>query len=329
MKKAWAFLTAAALLAGLAGCGGSGSSAANDAQGSGTVAASYKVGIVQYMEHSALDSATQGFQDALKEKLGDQVEFDVQNAQGEATNCTTIASKFVNDGVNLILANATPAAQAAAQATGEIPIVGTSITDYVSAGLVADDEAPGGNVTGTSDLNPIKEQVALLQALCPDAESVGILYCSAEKNSEVQVELATAEFEAQGIQVQAYAAADSNELQSVVTKAASENDALYIPTDNLLANNMEIVKNITVPEKIPVICGEENMVTIGGLASYSIDYYTLGYKAGEQAYEIMVNGADPATMPIEYMAKEDLKVVVNDEIAQEIGVTIPEDLGVE
>lgn len=327
MKKAWAFLTAATLLISLTGCGGSGETT-TDSQASGG-AATYKVGIVQYMEHSALDSATQGFQDFLTEKLGDQVEFDVQNAQGEATNCTTIVSKFVNDGVDLILANATPAAQAASQATGDIPIVGTSITDYVSAGLVADDQQPGGNVTGTSDLNPIKEQVALLQSLCPEAKSVGILYCSAEKNSEVQVALATEEFEAKGIAVQAYAAADSNELQSVVTKAAGENDALYIPTDNLLANNMEIVKNVTVPEKIPVICGEENMVTIGGLASYSIDYYKLGYKAGEQAYEILVNGADPASMPIEYMAQEDLKVVVNEEIAQEIGVEIPEDLGVE
>lgn len=327
MKNAWVFLSAAALLISLTGCGGSGEPTADSQASGGT--ATYKVGIVQYMEHSALDSATQGFQDFLTEKLGDQVEFDVQNAQGEATNCTTIVSKFVNDGVNLILANATPAAQAASQATGDIPIVGTSITDYVSAGLVADDQQPGGNVTGTSDLNPIKEQVALLQSLCPEAKSVGILYCSAEKNSEVQVALATEELEVKGIAVQAYAAADSNELQSVVTKAAGENDALYIPTDNLLANNMEIVKNVTVPEKIPVICGEENMVTIGGLASYSIDYYKLGYKAGEQAYEILVNGADPASMPIEYMAQEDLKVVVNEEIAQEIGVEIPEDLGVE
>ncbi|WP_367924921.1 ABC transporter substrate-binding protein [uncultured Ruthenibacterium sp.] len=326
MKKAWALLTAVLLLVSATGCGGTGSDQTSGDSQQGASAASYKVGIVQYMEHNALDAATQGFQDALKEKLGDDVAFDVQNAQGEATNCTTIASKFVNDGVDLILANATPAAQAAAQATGDIPIIGT---DYVSAGLVKDDKAPGGNVTGTSDLNPIKEQVSLLKTLCPDVQTVGILYCSAEKNSEVQVELATEEFEAQGITVQTYAAADSNELQSVVTKAASENDALYIPTDNLLANNMEIVKNITVPEKVPVICGEENSAMVGGLASYSIDYYKLGYKAGEQAYEILVNGADPATMPIGYMEQEDLKVVINEEIAAEIGVTIPEDLSLE
>ena len=329
MKKALAFLVAATLLAGLTGCGAGDSETTSAGSGGSATAASYKVGIVQYMEHNALDSATEGFQDALKEKLGDQVEFDVQNAQGEATNCTTIASKFVNDSVDLILANATPAAQAAAQATADIPIVGTSITDYVSAGLVASDEEPGGNVTGSSDLNPIKEQVTLMQTLCPDVQTVGILYCSAEKNSEVQVELATEEFEAKGITVQTYAAADSNELQSVVTKAAGENDALYVPTDNLLANNMEIVKNITVPEKIPVICGEENSAMVGGLASYSIDYYKLGYKAGEQAYEILVNGADPATMPIAYMEQADLKVVINEEIASEIGVTIPDDLGIE
>ena len=289
-------------------------------------AETYNIGIIQLVEHNALDKATEGFQAALKEKLGDSVSFNYQNAQGEATNCTTIATKFVNDGVDLILANATGAAQASAQATDTIPIVGVSITDYEVAGLVESNEAPGRNVTGCSDLSPIAEHVKLMQQLCPEVKSVGIVYCSSEDNSVVQAEQARAAFEDAGCTVQEYTAADSNEIQTVVTKACSEQDALYIPTDNLFASNMEIVKNIAVPAKIPTICGEENMVNSGGLATYSVNYYTLGYQAGLMAYEILVNGKDPASMPIQFMESSDLTLVINEEVAEELGITIPSDL---
>lgn len=285
----------------------------------------YTVGIIQQMEHAALDEATRGFQDTLKEKLGDQVVFDYQNAQGEQTNCATISTKFVSDGVDLIMANATTALQSAAAATGDIPIVGTSVTDYVTAGVVQSNDAPGYNVTGVSDLAPVDQQIALLQKLVPDAQKVAIVYCSAEPNSLFQSELAQAELDKAGIAWEEFTAADSNEIQAVITNAITDCDVVYIPTDNTMANNMEIIKNVTVPAKIPVICGEENMCGVGGLATLSISYYELGCKAGEMAYEILVNGADPATTPIAYVS-DDITPKYNAEIAAELGMTMPEDM---
>ena len=271
----------------------------------------YHIGIIQLVEHQALDAATEGFQKALKEKLGDKVEFDVQNAQGEETNCATIATKFVNSNVDLIMANATQAVISSATATSDIPIVGTSVTDYVTTGTVKSNDAPGGNVTGTSDLAPIDQQVELLQKLLPDAKNVGILYCSAEANSVYQAE-----------QAQKYL--DSNDIQQVVTKAADENDAIYIPTDNTIASNMEIVKNVTVPAKVPVIAGEENMCSAGGLATLSISYESIGYNAGLMAYDILVNGKNPADMPIQYA--DDVTLKYNADIASELGIEIPDDM---
>ena len=285
----------------------------------------YTVGIIQQMEHAALDEATRGFQDTLKEKLGDQVVFDYQNAQGEQTNCATISTKFVSDDVDLIMANATTALQSAAAATGDIPIVGTSVTDYVTAGVVQSNDAPGYNVTGVSDLAPVDQQIALLQKLVPDAQKVAIVYCSAEPNSLFQSELAQAELDKAGIAWEEFTAADSNEIQAVITNAITDCDVVYIPTDNTMANNMEIIKNVTVPAKIPVICGEENMCGVGGLATLSISYYELGCKAGEMAYEILVNGADPATTPIAYVS-DDITPKYNAEIAAELGMTMPEDM---
>lgn len=284
----------------------------------------YKVGIIQLVEHEALDAATEGFQEALTEKLGDKVEFDLQNAQGEETNCATIATKFVNDGVDLILANATQALVSSATATDEIPIVGTSITDYVTTGTVASNDAPGGNVTGTSDLAPIDQQIELLKKLVPDAKKCGILYCSSEANSVYQADQAKKYMEDAGIEVSTYTVADSNDIQQVVTKATDENDVLYVPTDNTIASNMEIVKNVTVPAKVPVIAGEENMCKVGGLATLSISYQSIGYNAGLMAYDILVNGEDPATMPIQYADEFTLKY--NPEIATELGIDIPDDM---
>ena len=318
MKRLLALImTTLMLMSLLAGCG-----AASEAKDG------YTVGIVQLVQHVALDQATQGFQDALTEKLGDQVHFDVQLASGETTNCTTIVTKFVNEGVDLIMGNATPAVIAAKEATATIPIVGTSVTDYVAAeaAIVESNEAPGANVTGYSDMSDIAAHVELTQKLCPDAKTVAILYCSAEPNSVIQGNQAKELYEAAGIATITLTASDITTISTVVTSACDQADVIYIPTDNLFAENMESVKNITEPAKIPVICGEGGMVLSGGTASVAIDYYVLGYRAGEMAYEIMVNGADPATTPIGFMTAEDMELVINEENLAAIGLTIPEDM---
>ena len=222
------------------------------------------------------------------------------------------------------MANATTALQSAAAATSEIPIVGTSITDYVSAGVVDSNDAPGSNVTGASDLAPIDQQIDLLIKLCPEAKAVGIVYCSSEANSVFQAEKAEEIMKEKNLEVEVYTVSDSNDIQAVVTTAAGEVDAIYIPTDNTMADNMEIVKNITVPAKLPVIAGEENMCSVGGLATLSISYYSMGYSAGKMAYEILVNGADPAEMPIQYAEEVTLKY--NKEIAELIEWEIPADM---
>lgn len=286
----------------------------------------FKIGIVQLAEHPALDAATQGFQDALTEKLPDQVEFDLQNAQGEQTNATTIVNKFVNDKVSLIMANATNSVKAAREATSTIPIVGTSVTDYVKSGLVESNEAPGGNVTGASDNNPVDVQVELLAALVPDAEVVGIVYSSAEENSEIQAVEAKAALEAKGYEVKIYTVADSNEIQTIVTKACTEVDAFYEPSDNLIASNVPTMANITTAAGIPVITAESSMCEAGFLATYSISYYDLGLKAGEMAFEILVNGADPATTPIFTFDTSNLTLFINQEVADALGIVIPEGL---
>ncbi|MCH4193458.1 MAG: ABC transporter substrate-binding protein [Butyrivibrio sp.] len=281
----------------------SGSDTAAGAASSGTK--TYHVGIIQQLEHPALDKATEGFEAALNDKFkgtGSSVEFDLENAQGEQSNCTMIANNFVSAGDDLIMANATSALIAAAQATGDIPIVGTSITDYVTAGVIDSNDKPGRNVTGASDLAPVDQQIALLQKVVPDAKQVAILYCSAEPNSLFQAQLAEKYLDQAGIKWKEYTAADSNEVQAVVTKAIADCNCVYIPTDNTMANNMEIVKNITIPAKIPVICGEENMCKTGGLATLSISYYDMGYAAGEMAYDILVNGKNPGDMPIQYVS---------------------------
>lgn len=323
MKK-WMKMTATMMVAAMAltACGGSTEAPADEAASGGA----YTIGIVQQLEHPALDAATQGFQDKLTELLGEgNVVFDYKNAQGEQTNCTTIATKFVSNNVDLIMANATTALQSAAAATADIPIVGTSVTDYVTAGVVDSNDAPGKNVTGASDLAPVDQQIALLLELVPDATKVGIVYCSAEPNSVFQSQLAQAELDKAGVAWAEYTAADSNEVQSVVTKAISECDVLYVPTDNTMANNTEIIKNIAVPAGIPVIAGEEGICAGCGLATLSISYYDLGVKAAEMAYEILVNGANPAEMPIEYVS-DGITAKYNPEIAEALSITVPEDM---
>lgn len=324
LKKVTAILLTAVMTAALAACGSSSGdssgSSGDDAGGSGT----YTIGICQQMEHAALDAATEGFQDACRELFGeDTVEFDVQNAQGEQTMCSTIVNNFVSSDVDLILANATLPLQTAAQATSDIPILGTSVTDYGSA-LGIDDwtGATGVNISGTSDLAPIEEQEDMLLELVPKAKTVGILYCSAESNSKYQAELFEAELEADGISYKEYTAADSNEIQSVTQNAVEECDAIYIPTDNTMASNTQIINNICLPAKIPVIAGEEGICSGCGVATLSISYYDLGYQTGEMAYKILAEGEDIASMEVETAAQVTKKY--NPAICEELGITIPE-----
>lgn len=320
----------------LAGCGSEAGTASGTGNGDGGAAATeagsgasndgqtYNIGICQLVEHPALDAATQGFKDALTEKLGDNVKFDEQNAQGEQPNAVTICNGFVSDNVDLILANATSPLQAAAAATTTIPVLGTSITDYATALEISDwSGSTGRNISGTSDLAPIDEQEKILLELYPSPKQVGLLYCSAEANSLYQIELFEKALSADGVTSKRYSIADTNEIQAVVSTAASECDVLYIPTDNTLANAAESVYSITGPAKVPVICGEEGICAGCGVATLSISYYDLGYKTGEMAYDILVNGADVSTMAVAYAPQ--VTKEYNKKIADELGITVPSD----
>ena len=284
----------------------------------------YNVGICQLVQHVALDAATEGFKDALTDKLGDAVTFDEQNAQGDSNTCSTIINSFVSNDVDLILANATPALQAAAAGTDTIPILGTAVTEYgVALGLDDFNGTVGGNISGTSDLAPLDQQAAMLQELFPDAKNVGLLYCSAEPNSQYQVDTVKAALEDLGYTCEYYAFSDSNDLSSVVTTAVSESDVIYVPTDNTVASNTEIINNICLPEQVPVIAGEEGICSGCGVATLSINYYDLGYATGEMAVKILADGEDISTMPIEYAPK--FTKEYNAEICEELGITVPDD----
>ncbi len=284
----------------------------------------YNVGICQLVQHVALDAATEGFKDALTDKLGDAVTFDEQNAQGDSNTCSTIINSFVSNDVDLILANATPALQAAAAGTDTIPILGTAVTEYgVALGLDDFNGTVGGNISGTSDLAPLDQQAAMLQELFPDAKNVGLLYCSAEPNSQYQVDTVKAALEDLGYTCEYYAFSDSNDLSSVVTTAVSESDVIYVPTDNTVASNTEIINNICLPEQVPVIAGEEGICAGCGVATLSINYYDLGYATGEMAVRILADGEDISAMPIEYAPK--FTKEYNAEICEQLGVTVPDD----
>jgi len=287
----------------------------------------YKIGVIQLVEHAALDAAYQGFVDGLKElgyEEGKNVEFEYENAQGDQSNCQTIASKLVNDQNDLILAIATPAAQAVANTTKDIPILVTAVTDPADAKLVASNEAPGCNVSGTSDLTPVKEQIGLVKQIVPDVETIGLVYCSSEANSKFQIEMAKAEADAQGIKTVEATVSNSNEIQQVVQSLVGKVQAIYVPTDNMLAAGMATVVQVTNQAGIPVIVGEEGMVQNGGLATYGINYYELGKLTAQQAVDILANGKNPAEMPIQYAQNCDL--TINEETAKTLGITLPQDL---
>ncbi len=266
----------------------------------------YKIGICQLVEHVALDAATEGFKQAIIDELGaDAVEFDVQNGQGDPATCSTIANQFVSNNVDLIMANATNALQATAAATGDIPILGTSVTEYGVALEIKDfNGTVGGNISGTSDLAPLDKQAAMITEWCPEAKTVGLLYCSKEANSKYQVDVVKAELEKKNITATLYPFTDSNDLAQICTTAADNCDVIYVPTDNTVAENTGIIDNICEPKKIPVIAGEEGICSGCGIATLSISYYDLGYTTGKMAVKILRDGAKISEMPIEYADKQ-------------------------
>lgn len=314
-KRILAAMTAAVLaMSALTGCGSGGSKTVN-------------IGVIQLTEHPALDAAYQGFVDGLSEagyKDGENIKINFNNAQGDQSNCTTIAQKLVNDRSDLILAIATPAAQACAAQTTEIPILITAVTDPETSGLVESNQAPGGNVTGTSDLTPVAEQMKLLTQLLPEAKTVGILYCSAEDNSIFQAAIAKDEAVKAGLSYVEATVSNTNEIMSVVESLVGKVDVIYAPTDNMIAEGMAAVSSVATENGIPCIVGEEGMVENGGLATYGLDYYNLGKQTAAMAVSILKGEKKPAEMPIEYLT--DCTLTINEEAAKTLHIEIPAEL---
>lgn len=315
MKKLLSILTMAALtMSMLVGCSGTASSEKQE------------IGIIQYTAHPALDAARDGFIAKLEElgyKDGENCTIDIQNAQADQSNLKTISQKFVNDGKNLILAIATPAAQSIAAETSDIPILITAVTDPAASGLVNDNNAPGTNVSGTSDLTPVKEQIALLKQVLPDAKKIAIMYCSGEQNSVIQADMAKEAAAENGLEATDLTVSNTNDVAQVTESAIGKYDAIYIPTDNILASAMPLVTSITNPKGLPVFVGEQGMVEGGGLASVGINYTSLGEATGKMAADIL-GGADISTMPIQYDNNPEL--IINKTAADELGITFPDEV---
>jgi len=294
--KVLALVMSVMMILTVAGCAGKSENKGNQ---SGT-SEKFSVGIIQYMDHVALDDARNGFIDALKDNGyvdGENVTIDYQNAQGDQSNLSTISDRFVSNKVDLVLAIATPAAQSIAGKTTEIPILATAVTDFVVAKLAESNEAPGGNVSGTTDMNPIKEQIDLLVKLVPDVKTVGVLYTSSEDNSILQAKIAKEAIGALGLKYVEVTVTNSNDVQQATQSIVEQCDAIYIPTDNTFASAMPVVHGITSQSKTPVICGESGMVKNGGLATLGINYYNLGYQTGLMAIKILKGEAEPAPCP--------------------------------
>ena len=325
-KKILAIILAAAMLLTLAACASTaapsenqGPSAETPVSGETAEGKTYVVGICQLAQHVALDAATQGFKDALVEELGDAVTFEEQNASGDIPTCSTICTGFAASNVDLILANATPALQAAVSATQTIPILGTAVTEYGVALDIEDfNGTVGGNVSGTSDLAPLDQQAQMLLELVPDAKTVGILYCSAEPNSVYQSDVVKQYLENAGLTVNVYTFADSNDVSSVTATACAECDALDIPTDNTAASCTEAINNVAEPAGIPIVTGEEGLCKGCGIATLSISYYDLGVTTGKMAAKILKGEADISTMPVEYT---DATPKYNASVCEQLGIT--------
>ena len=325
-KKLVALLLSAAMCLSLAACGQKDTPSGNSGSGSGAAAGSgsaaqtkYKVGICQLVQHAALDAATQGFIDALNEALPGQVEIENKNASGEANNCGTIVNGFVSEGVDLIMANATGALTAAASATADIPILGTSITAYGVALDISDfNGTVGGNISGTSDLADLSKQADMITEWFPETQKVGLLFCSAEPNSLYQVQEVAKYLSAKGIETQEFAFTDTNDVTAVTQAAADYADVVYVPTDNTAASNTEAIANVLVPAKVPAICGEEGICAGCGVATLSISYYDLGVTTGKMAAKILTGEADISTMPVEFT---DATPKYNAAMCETLGIT--------
>lgn len=319
-KKRIVAAVAAIMAVGLiAGCGA-------DKAGSTSGNKTYKIGVVQLVEHPALDAANKGFVDGLASKgFKDNVQIDQQNAQADQSNLNSIAQRFVADKKDLVLAIATPAAQSMANATKDIPILGTAITDYKSAKLVNSEEKPGANVSGTTDMNPIDKQIDLMLKVLPNTKKVGIIYSASEVNSQVQAEKMKEYAKTKGLDVVEATVSNVNDIQQAAQNLVSQGvQAIYVPTDNVVASAMANLVKITDPAKIPVFPAEENMVKNGGLMTYSIDYYKLGFQTGLMAAKILSGEAKIQDMPIE--SQKELKLVINQDTVKRLGITIPEEL---
>ena len=325
-KRLLAALMAGAMALSMTACGSSSDGEETQSSGDGTATAgSYTVGIVQLQQHVALDAATQGFQDKLTELIeadGGSVEFDYDNASGDSANCTTIVNGFVSSGVDLIMANATAALQAAQSATADIPILGTSISDYGTALGVTDwTGTTGTNISGTTDLAPLDGQADMIQELFPDATNVGMLYCSAEPNSSYQINTIKPYLEEMGYTCTEYAFTDSNDVASVAQNAASNSDVIYIPTDNTAASCTEAIANVVIPAGVPVVAGEQGICSGCGVATLSIDYYGLGKQTGKMAVQILTGKKKIAQMPVQYY-KNPVKEY-NPTICKKLGIKVP------
>ena len=308
------------LALGVMGCGGDKKEAPKKAE-------KVNVGIVQLVEHAALDAANKGFVEGLASKgykEGQNIAYDRQNAQADQSNLQNIAHRFVNNKVNLICAIATPAAQTVANVTSDIPIVATAVTDYKTAKLVKDNAKPGTNVTGTTDMNPVEQQLDLLLKLVPNAKSVGTIYCSSEVNSQLQIEILKKAAAAKGVTVKEATVSNVNDIQQAARSLVGKVQAIYVPTDNVLASAMPTLISVTEEAKLPVICGEGGMVKAGGLATLGVDYYKLGFQAGEMAADILSGKSKPADMAIQ--AQKEFKAMVNLKEAEKIGLKVPEDV---
>ena len=311
MKKVIAIVLAVMMLCAVTACGGE---SADD---------TYTVGICQLVQHPALDAATQGFKDALTEALGDKVKFEEGNASNDSANCATIVNGFVSGGVDLILANATPALQAAASATDSIPVLGTAVTEYgVALSIDNFNGTVGNNISGTSDLAPLDQQADMITELFPDAKNVGILYCSGEPNSKYQAKVVKDCLEKKNIAVEVYTFADSNDVSTVTSSACANSDVIYIPTDNTAASCTEAISAVALPAGVPIVAGEEGICKGCGVATLSIDYYELGRTTGQMAVKILKGEANVSEMPIEYYPNPVKKY--NADIASKLNVTIPE-----
>ena len=323
-KKLLSVALASTMVVGLAGCGNSATTNGGSDSTADKSGKTYTIGICQRVQHEALDAATDGFKKALKDKLGDKVKFDEQNAAGDAPTCSTICTSFVTNNYDLILGNATAALQAAVSSTDSIPVLGTSVTDYGTALDISDwNGVTGKNVSGTTDLAPLDQQAKCIKELFPDAKNIGIIYCSSEPNSIYQSTTITKYLEDEGYKIKEYTFADSNDVASVTKSACDASDVIYIPTDNTAASCTEAINNVAGPAKTPIFAGEEGIAKGCGVATLSISYYDLGYETGEMAYDILVNGADITKMEVKAAPKFTKEYIADR--ADDLKVTVPDD----